>query len=110
MNAFLTASAIVVVLIALVLMPGFAPAAVALCAACAIVTGLIISRLGADKEFLLRLFVAGLLLRMIVGMSIFYFHLQDFFGGDAYTYDYLGAMLVKMWHGEIPYHIFQSLL
>jgi hypothetical protein len=110
MNAFLTASVIAVVLIALVLMPDLAPAAVALCAACALVAGLAISRLGADKEFLLRLFIAGLLLRMVVGTGIFYFHLQDFFGGDAYTYDYLGSMLVKMWRGEMHYHIFLSLL
>jgi 4-amino-4-deoxy-L-arabinose transferase-like glycosyltransferase len=110
MNAFLAASSLAVVLVVLVLAPGFAPAAIALCAACALITGFAISRLKVDKEFLVRLFVAGLLVRMTVGAIIFNFHLQEFFGGDAFTYDYLGGLLVKMWRGEVPYHIYQSLL
>ncbi|MFL6231241.1 MAG: glycosyltransferase family 39 protein [Pyrinomonadaceae bacterium] len=110
MNAFLTASALAVVLVVLALSPGFGPAAVALCAACALVAGLVISRLGTDKEFLLRLFVAGLIARMLVGTIIFNFHLQEFFGGDAFTYDYFGTMVMKMWRGEIPHHIFLSIM
>ena len=43
-----------------------------------------------DGPFLLRLFVAALLARMIIGLAIFAFHGQDFFGGDAITYDFFG--------------------
>ncbi|MDT7603221.1 MAG: hypothetical protein QOF61_1218, partial [Acidobacteriota bacterium] len=110
MNALLAASSLAVVLVALALLPGYAPAAVAFCAVCALAAGYVICRLDTDKEFLVRLFIAGLLLRMIVGTGIFYFHLQDFFGGDAFTYDYFGSLIVKLWRGEMPYHIFQSVL
>ncbi len=40
-----------------------------------------------DGLFLLRLFIAALLVRMVLGTAIFIYHGQDFFGGDATTYD-----------------------
>src|SRR5919107_496348 len=46
-----------------------------------------------DKEegsFLLQLFAWALLLRILVATGIFIFNMQEFFGGDAITYDFFG--------------------
>jgi 4-amino-4-deoxy-L-arabinose transferase-like glycosyltransferase len=67
------------------------------------VGGLIISQAKTDKQFLLRLFVSGLLLRMIIGVLIFAFRWQNFFGGDAYTYDALGSIQLSAWYGGSYY-------
>lgn len=50
--------------------------------------------------FLLKIFVAALLARLIVGSLIFGLHGQDFFGGDAVTYDYLGKIQLAAWGGD----------
>jgi hypothetical protein len=50
--------------------------------------------------FLLKIFVAALLVRLIVGGLIFALHGQDFFGGDAVTYDFLGKMQLQAWGGD----------
>ena len=57
-------------------------------------------RQGVDGPFLLRLFVAALLVRMIVGTAIFVFRGQDFFGGEAITYDYYGYAQLQGWAGD----------
>lgn len=56
-----------------------------------------------DQKFLLRLFVAGLLVRIAIGTMIFVFHQQTFFGGDALTYDFFGYALLKTWEGDKAY-------
>ena len=56
-----------------------------------------------DHRFLIRLFAAGLLVRIFVGTIIFAFHQQTFFGGDALTYDYFGFALMKTWEGDRSY-------
>ena len=38
-----------------------------------------------DRKFLMRLFVAGFLLRVLVGTVIYIFHWQEYFGGDVVT-------------------------
>src|SRR6266404_7320772 len=53
-----------------------------------------------DQRFLIRLFAAGLLVRIFVGTMIFVFHQQTFFGGDALTYDTFGEALVNAWDGD----------
>lgn len=58
---------------------------------------------GADGPFLLRLFIAALLVRMLVGTAIFVFNRQEFFGGDALTYDYFGHAQLLGWGGERYY-------
>jgi hypothetical protein len=62
-----------------------------------IVVGLVIQTAGQDKRFLLHLFIIGLLLRVLVGSLIFRFELQEFFGGDAFTYDSYGWLLAYSW-------------
>ncbi len=74
--------------------------AVLLSTALASLAGLYAYRQGTDGPFLLRLFIAGLLLRMVVGAGIFIFRGQDFFGGDALTYDYYGLALLQAWGGD----------
>src|SRR5713226_8649639 len=63
-----------------------------------------IFRIREDRKFLLRLFFAGILVRILVGTLIYVFHLQEFFGGDAFTYDFFGDALLRTWAGEKYYH------
>jgi hypothetical protein len=56
-----------------------------------------------DRKFLLRVFAAGLFVRVALGTAIYIFHWQSFFGGDAITYDFLGDSLVHVWHGDVEY-------
>lgn len=50
--------------------------------------------------FLLKLFVAALLLRIIIGTIIFSFNKLEFFGGDASTYDFFGLQQLNAWMGD----------
>jgi 4-amino-4-deoxy-L-arabinose transferase-like glycosyltransferase len=59
--------------------------------------GLAIYRVEEDRKFLLHIFLMGLLLRVLVGGLIFRFHMQEFFGGDAFTYDEYGYALARSW-------------
>jgi hypothetical protein len=77
--------------------------AVLLCTTLAVVAGLYAYKQGADGPFLLRLFIAALLVRMLLGTAIFVFKGQEFFGGDALTYDYFGYALLRGWGGEKYY-------
>jgi hypothetical protein len=74
--------------------------AVLFCSALAATVGYYAYKRGTDGRLLLRLFVAALLARMLVGTAIFVFRGQDFFGGDALTYDYYGYAQVLGWGGD----------
>jgi hypothetical protein len=74
--------------------------AVLLCAALAALAGLFSYRQGPNGPFLLKVFIAALLVRMILGTTIFIFHGQEFFGGDANTYDLFGFEQLKAWGGD----------
>jgi predicted transposase YbfD/YdcC len=74
--------------------------AVLLCTAMAALAGFYAYKREVDGPFLLRLFVAALLARIIIGTIIFAFHGQDFFGGDAITYDYYGNAQMLGWWGD----------
>ena len=61
-----------------------------------------------DKEegtFLLQLFAWALLIRMLVATGIFMFNVQEFFGGDALTYDFYGHAQMKAWQGDSLYKV-----
>ena len=60
------------------------------CGAVATATGWIFYRRSEHGLFLLRIFVAALLARMLLGTLIFVFNGREFFGADAIHYDYLG--------------------
>ena len=63
----------------------------------------IIARVPEHAQFLTRIFVAALLVRMLLGTAIFIFRGQEFFGGDALTYDFLGSAQIDAWAGD-RYH------
>lgn len=118
MNGVLTLICLIVCAVIVLAVPGFvlpwgadfgiasvfdSGRAVLLCAALAAIAGLVIARQPEGGEFLMRLFVAGLLVRMILGTAIFVFRGQDFFGGDALTYDFLGLAQTHSWAGDRYY-------
>jgi hypothetical protein len=77
--------------------------AVLLCTGLAAVAGFYSYKRANDGPFLLRLFVAALLVRIVIGLAIFTFRGQDFFGGDALTYDFYGNAQLLGWGGDKYY-------
>jgi hypothetical protein len=77
--------------------------AVLLCTALATIAGFYAYKRDVDGTFLLRLFVAGLICRIAIGLAIFAFRGQDFFGGDAITYDFFGNAQMLGWAGDKYY-------
>ena len=53
-----------------------------------------------DSGFIYKLFLAGLLIRILFGSFIYVLELQDFFGPDAITYDARGSLIADYWHGQ----------
>lgn len=74
--------------------------AVLLCSFFATIVGYYCYRRDSDGTLLLRLFTAALLVRMLIGLAIFVFRAQDFFGGDAITYDFFGYAQMMGWGGD----------
>jgi hypothetical protein len=118
MNGLLTLVSLIVCALIVLAVPGFAypwgvdygvasvfdtGKAVLLCIAFALTVGAIINRQPEDRLFLLRIFVSALLLRMLLGTAIFIFRGQEFFGGDALTYDFLGYAQLQAWFGDRYY-------
>jgi len=100
MNALLAALSLALgTTIALTISGG--SAAVLLCGVVAVAFGIVISTVEEQRTFLLQVFVSGLLVRVLVGVLIYNFALQEFFGGDAYTYDQFGNSLLNSWRGFI---------
>ncbi|HEV7744007.1 MAG TPA: glycosyltransferase family 39 protein [Pyrinomonadaceae bacterium] len=77
--------------------------AVLLCTGLATIAGFYTYKRDIDGTFLLRLFVAGLICRIAIGLAIFAFRGQDFFGGDAITYDFFGNAQMLGWAGDKYY-------
>ena len=70
---------------------------------CMVIAGVIGYFIYQDKEhgsFLLQLFGWALLTRILVATFIFIFNAQEFFGGDAITYDFYGYAQMKAWFGD----------
>ena len=61
-----------------------------------------------ESKFLIRIFLVGLLARIIFGIFIHVFDLRGFFGGDALTYDFSGQRLVDIWFNGAPVDEFFS--
>lgn len=106
MNSLLVFLALALCAAIAVLVPEHGAPAIIVCVVVATAAGLIITRVKEDGAFLLRVFIGALLVRMLVGTLIFAFQLQDFFGGDALTYDFFGNALLKVWQGERFYMFF----
>lgn len=60
---------------------------------------LIMEKYPEKKDFLINIFLLGLLLRLWLGLAIHIFDLRDAFGPDAYTYNNLGERLREIWTG-----------
>ena len=74
--------------------------AVLLCGVLASFAGWVFYRQRDNGLFLLRIFVAALLIRVLLGTLIFMFNGRDFFGGDAIHYDYYGFAQLGAWQGD----------
>ena len=77
--------------------------AILLSGAVAAVVGYFAFRQRTNGPFLLKVFFIALLLRVMVGVAIFVFNGQDFFGGDALTYDSYGYAQSMGWAGDRYY-------
>jgi len=86
--------------------PGDGAGAILMGLPVAALAGWFVYRSKIDQRFLVRLFVAGILVRIFVGTMIFIFHQQAFFGGDAMSYDFVGWALVKTWEGDKYYQYY----
>lgn len=85
---------------AVVLVPNHGLSALTLCLFLAIGVGLAVWRFDRANEYLVRLFVGALVVRILVATLIAFYELQVFFGGDADTYDFYGWSLGLSWHGK----------
>src|SRR5712691_8771487 len=115
MKAIITFLALVLAISILVLVPTlaapyaslYAPVtiydcarALLFCFALSAIAAILIRRIQNHGSYLLNLFALALLLRIAIGTVIFVFKGQDFFGGDAWTYDYFGAQQLAAWDGN----------
>jgi hypothetical protein len=119
MNGFLAALAFALAIVIVVMMPPIiAPSylieygrfdafdsarALLLCAIMSFVVMAYISKDAEDRTFLTRLFVCALLLRVFLAAAVFVTNTQQFFGGDAYTYDEVGYSMLKTWEGDLSF-------
>ena len=107
MNALLGILTSIVFVAVLLVVPAHSDAAGALtvCVLLSIPVAVLLWRNKVEGQFLLQVFVAALLVRVLVGAVINVFELQEFFGGDALTYDFYGFAVLKSWGGD---HYYQS--
>lgn len=103
MNILIIAIVVVICGALISIQPSLAPGALACCAVVSLPTVLVLARAGNEKTFLWRLFIIAVLVRLILATVIFMGNMEEFFGGDAKTYDIFGASLVQSWHGD-EYH------
>lgn len=89
------------------LIPEDGAPAVLLCAALALGAGLLI-RWSCEDSLILQVFVAALLFRLAIAVIIYSLEMQEYFGGDALTYDDIGYTLLQHWRGEISVSFYQE--
>jgi hypothetical protein len=109
MNGLLLVVALVMLGAVLLMAPADGAGATLVALPVAALAGWLIYRAKIDQQFLIRLFVAGLLVRIFVGTMIFVFQQQTFFGGDAITYDFFGYALLRTWEGDKYYQYYVDL-
>ncbi|MGH9946082.1 MAG: hypothetical protein ACRD6X_02675 [Pyrinomonadaceae bacterium] len=83
-----------------VVFPEGVGAIVMLCV-CISIAIFVIRRNTEDTDFVMRLFVFALLIRVLFGTIIYVFQLSDFFGPDAITYDFRAGYIADHWSGTI---------
>ena len=77
--------------------------AVLLCIALGVIVGYFVYQNKEERSFLVQLFAWAVLVRMLVATGIFIFNRQEFFGGDALTYDFYGYAQMQAWQGDSYY-------
>ncbi|MDX6304345.1 MAG: hypothetical protein QOI77_1314 [Blastocatellia bacterium] len=105
MNGLLLALSLALFVVILTVAPVDGAAATLFALPIAALAGWGIFQIKEDRRFLFRLFVSGVLIRVLIGTLIYMFHWQEFFGGDALTYDFFGNALVKVWEGNKSYQM-----
>jgi hypothetical protein len=55
-----------------------------------------------DPDLITKIFFVGLVLRLLFGLMVYINGWFDFFGGDALTYDWRGALILDYWRGLVP--------
>ena len=103
MNGLLIALALAFVTAVVVLAPGDAASATLFVLPLIGLAVFLVNLQKTDKKFLLLLFFGALLIRVLVGTLIYLFEWQEFFGGDALTYDFFGYALTRAWDGDKYY-------
>ena len=103
MNALLMAVALVILGMVFMLAPNDGGPGIMLMLPLVVIVSYMIYRLDVDRKFLLRVFLSGVLVRVFVGTFIYVFHWQEFFGGDALTFDFFGNALLQVWEGQTQY-------
>jgi 4-amino-4-deoxy-L-arabinose transferase-like glycosyltransferase len=109
MNSLLAIAALALGVSIAYFIPGDGGPAVLVCAVSGLVAALLIKR-SEGSALLLQVFIAALLVRLITATIIYFFEMQDFFGGDALTYDDIGYWLVQRWRGEMEDDIYREFL
>ena len=74
--------------------------ALGLCAIAAAMAGLAIRRNREHGSYLVKLFMFALIVRVVLASALFALKGQDFFGGDAWTYDLNGMWQLSAWEGD----------
>lgn len=90
------------IVISVVVFPDGAIAVLTLTFFSVIALSIVRGQKSADGIFLQRVFIAGLLLRMIFGAAVHYYDLRSFFGNDATIYDFNGFRLYQLWFENFP--------
>ncbi len=103
MNVLLIASILAIFGGVIFVRPEEGPGALAMCVLTSLPTLIILARAPEQRTFLMRLFLIAVIVRITLAMVIFVGHMEEFFGGDANTYDIFGQSLVASWHGD-TYH------
>src|SRR5215211_7398183 len=85
------------------LRPEYGPGALAMCVLASVPAILIVARAPEQRTFLMRLFLIAVMVRIVLAMAIFVGHMEEFFGGDANTYDIFGQSLLEGLQGN-GYH------
>lgn len=104
MNALIVVLSLLICGGSLFVAPADAPGALAVCIITSLPTIWVLTRESDDRTFLMRIFVFGLLIRIALATVIFVGHYEEFFGGDANTYDIFAKSLNAAWHGD-KYHL-----
>jgi hypothetical protein len=104
MNTLIIGSLLIICGALVWIMPAMAPGALVMCAVASTPTILILARTRDEKTFLLRMFMIGLIVRILLAAVINVGHMEEFFGGDANTYDIFGQSLLQGLHGD-GYHM-----